>query len=193
VAKAALMQRLENSLRRVPQLRQQAEFDIKRVEADAERAKAEIGKPFRQAQELVTARERLSVLQEEIAHSARVLPPLAPQLPQPLVEEAHAGRAVPQALPELVTQMQKEHGVLARTLPSETPVVGRLVRADLGPEGHQRAVVVSEDALYVVTACAPQIAKHVGETVELVKNADGVRITTGRPARSVNDSPLLLR
>jgi hypothetical protein len=81
-------------------------------------------------------------------------------------------------LAELVSRLQKEHGVRARALPSDTSIRGLMAYADVDAAGASRAVVVAKDALYVVTAPPHGVSMQVGVEVELMKRPEGVRITT---------------
>jgi hypothetical protein len=169
ITRAAITQRLENKLSRLPQLRQQAQFDIKRVEAETERAKAELGRPFQQVDQLEAARQRFGVLQEQIAESAHA-PPQGPLLGQDPDRSA---------LGELAARMQKQHALPVRPLPSGAAVRGTLVHVEVGADDQPRAVVTGDQALYILTGFAPDALTHaLGQPVELDKRDGNVRIAT---------------
>lgn len=169
IVRAAITQRLENKLNRLPQLQQQIEVDGQRLKAERERAVSEIGKPFRHAQELAAARARLRGLQDEIYAAAR---------PVLSAEPENAGHEAPQSeLSELSARMEQQHSLPVRPLPSDANVQGTLVHIEVGGDGRARAVVAGDDALYILTGFAPAALSHtLGQPVELEKRDGKVRV-----------------
>jgi N12 class adenine-specific DNA methylase len=71
LAKAALVTRLENRLADLPTRRTDMARMIERLATELERAREDLGTPFRQADQLHTARERLRTIDEQITSTAR--------------------------------------------------------------------------------------------------------------------------
>lgn len=92
--------------------------------------------------------------------------------PQP---EAHP------TLSSLVREVENDFGVKAKPIPNNSRVHGRVVRISVGEHHRERAVIVNDQAIYVVSL-PPGTATTVGQTMALDRTGDHIRMT---PVRSL--------
>jgi hypothetical protein len=186
IERAAITVRLENKINRLPQIKQQTLLDIKRLEAESERAKTEFGRPFRHTAELVAARTQLNELQEKVAESARARPAAeaAAVLEVDGAGGPHADGSKPESTPlaGLIARMEARYEKSVCSLPSDGRVAGTLALVEVGSDETARAVVVGAHAIYIVAGFgADEVSRHVGQSVELEKQGGLVRITARTP------------
>jgi hypothetical protein len=179
IPKAALTVRLENRLAALPKLKQDCGLDLKRVQMEAERAEDEIGKPFRHAEALASARTEFAVLNEQLAESA-----MAPEVE---AAEARSATARDPSLKGLIAHLQQEFALPVRPMP-EGHVAGELVYMQVADDGRVHAAVRVDETLHVIVAECDASTLSEGQSVELTKQDGQVQIGVQGLAAPVHEA-----